>query len=366
MAGAKRPRLSFEPDLDVEVEGEVFRVFSQTMARASPVWHSMLESGMSESTGRIVMEGKSKRVFQLVLGFIDPFFCTEQGAGPQVTAENVGELLSWAEEFDIALLRARCEHFLISELEHTEHIPFVVGHLHLAQRHRLPLLRKRGAEKIARCVRHQRDLPDLTSAIDDSFAADFVQVILPAVRFAAFGSDRLQHRPTYASYRHSDLEHDQGAAPAAPAPAGQDRNHAAQSTGRDPSPPQTAAGVLTATWPLLQRAVEGRRMSAAFVAGEGTPLGSADEARRGMLVRVVRDVGLLRQLCERCAPGAYGAARWSEEKKQCAGLVGTVLLTQRGNVVVSQFAELSTTVGFLFPFDALLHTRPEHSSSVNC
>ena len=66
MPAAERPRYSevLEPDLEIEVEGEVFRMHSFVLMYQSPVFATMLKAGMRENQeGRIKLEGKKKVEF---------------------------------------------------------------------------------------------------------------------------------------------------------------------------------------------------------------------------------------------------------------------------------------------------------------
>merc|ERR1719287_107665 len=91
---AKRRRYSREPDLDVEVEGEIFKVSACVLMLASDVFAQMLECGLRESQeGRIVLPGKSKEEFREVLTHLTP---RGGAAPPPIKAEHVPFLLRWA------------------------------------------------------------------------------------------------------------------------------------------------------------------------------------------------------------------------------------------------------------------------------
>eukprot|EP00928_Gymnodinium_smaydae_P036802 TRINITY_DN25673_c0_g1_i1.p1 TRINITY_DN25673_c0_g1~~TRINITY_DN25673_c0_g1_i1.p1 ORF type:complete len:293 (+),score=51.95 TRINITY_DN25673_c0_g1_i1:105-983(+) len=112
----KRPRrYSLDPDLAVEVEGETFWLHAHTLMAASPVFHQMLVSGMSESLdGRIVLPGKLKEEFRQVLGHLDTLGGREP---PAVTAESSLTLLRWADEYQMEVLKCRVEQFYLTTQE---------------------------------------------------------------------------------------------------------------------------------------------------------------------------------------------------------------------------------------------------------
>lgn len=109
---AKRRRFSPQPDLEVEVEGEVFPVHSYVLTSRSPVFAAMLDSGMCESQeGRIRLKGKSKAEFCEFLRHLD----NGSAELPEITGETVPRLLHWADEYGVDGLRQRCEAFLLKQ-----------------------------------------------------------------------------------------------------------------------------------------------------------------------------------------------------------------------------------------------------------
>ena len=64
----KRRRYSREPDLDVEVDGEVFHVGAHVLMMTSDVFARMLETEMREvNEGRVVLPGTHKDEFRALL-----------------------------------------------------------------------------------------------------------------------------------------------------------------------------------------------------------------------------------------------------------------------------------------------------------
>ena len=111
-SSAKRRRYSTEPDVEVEVEGEVFNVHSQPLMLASAVFQRMLEHDMQESNaGRIRLVGKLKEEFRSILPWVS---VNRQGART-VTSGNFPVLLRWADEYQLGELEDACEQFLLSE-----------------------------------------------------------------------------------------------------------------------------------------------------------------------------------------------------------------------------------------------------------
>lgn len=152
----KKSRYSREPDLEVVVEEEVFRVHSRDLMAASDVFASMLENGMRESeAGQVLLEGKSKEEFRTLLKYI----CVERGeAFPEIQTKNVELLLKWADEYQITGLVSRCEKFLMAELCECGEKD-VVGRLHLAIEYQLVVLRDEAAKMLAdRIFQHRHDV----------------------------------------------------------------------------------------------------------------------------------------------------------------------------------------------------------------
>lgn len=102
---AKRQRFSFT-DLELEVaDGEIIQVHSYVLMSASEVFAKMLQSEMKESqTGRILLKHKTRAQIEEVLKHLDP----RGAAPPEVTEQNVAELLQFADEFQVTGLRNRC------------------------------------------------------------------------------------------------------------------------------------------------------------------------------------------------------------------------------------------------------------------
>lgn len=112
-APVKRPRFSVDPDLEIQVQGEVFYVHSLPIMTASPVFRGMLENDMIESqTGRITLPGKSKEEFREVLPWLG---LATSVMGAVVTAENLLVLLKWANEYDIEPLQRACEQYRLQQ-----------------------------------------------------------------------------------------------------------------------------------------------------------------------------------------------------------------------------------------------------------
>lgn len=111
----KKSRYSRDPDLEVFVEDEVFPLHSRDLMAASDVFCNMLENDMKEAQkGRIVLEDKSKREFQVLLKHI----CFSRAAvPPDIDKDNIDVLLRWADEYAIEGLMARCEKFLVSGVD---------------------------------------------------------------------------------------------------------------------------------------------------------------------------------------------------------------------------------------------------------
>eukprot|EP00930_Biecheleria_cincta_P060771 TRINITY_DN46377_c0_g1_i1.p1 TRINITY_DN46377_c0_g1~~TRINITY_DN46377_c0_g1_i1.p1 ORF type:complete len:300 (-),score=52.53 TRINITY_DN46377_c0_g1_i1:158-1033(-) len=111
----KRPRLSLEPDVEVLVEDETFKLHSYPLMKASEVFHRMLSSDMQEGTmGRIELAGKSKTEFKEVLKFLESGALI-RGKPAEVSANNVKVLLRWANEYMMDGLLWLCEDFLMKQ-----------------------------------------------------------------------------------------------------------------------------------------------------------------------------------------------------------------------------------------------------------
>mmetsp|Transcript_18616 Transcript_18616/g.60563 ORF Transcript_18616/g.60563 Transcript_18616/m.60563 type:complete len:245 (-) Transcript_18616:174-908(-) len=112
MANVDRER---EPDLEVELEGEVVQVCAHVLVFASDVFAKMLESDMSESrSARISLVGKKKTEFEELLKHID----LRGGAElPAINRKNVKMLLQWADEYQITGVRSRCRKYLLDGLK---------------------------------------------------------------------------------------------------------------------------------------------------------------------------------------------------------------------------------------------------------
>ena len=114
----KRMRFSCEPDLDIEIEGEIVRANSTTLMMASKVFASMLGSDLSEGlTGRIKLPEKKRADFGLVMLHID---LRGGAAPPQINADSVEVLLRWSDEYDMGGLKSRCQEFL-ADSNYTDH-----------------------------------------------------------------------------------------------------------------------------------------------------------------------------------------------------------------------------------------------------
>jgi len=111
----KRVRFSREPDLEVELEGEVVQVCAHVLMFASDVFAKMLESDMSESMcARISLVGKTKKEFEHLLKHID-----QRGGAelPAINRQNVKMLLQLADEYQITGVRSRCRRYLLDGLK---------------------------------------------------------------------------------------------------------------------------------------------------------------------------------------------------------------------------------------------------------
>lgn len=110
---AKRAKYSWDPDLEVEVEGRVFQVHSFVLMAASPVFRGMLTAGMKEGReGRVALAGKRSEEFAVVLQHLDT---AGGGEPPEVEHEHLEILLRWADEYQMEMLRARIERVLLQQ-----------------------------------------------------------------------------------------------------------------------------------------------------------------------------------------------------------------------------------------------------------
>merc|ERR1712166_374303 len=107
----KRPRFSMEPDLEIEVEGQIFQVHSYPVMEASLVFRKMLQNDMVEAqSGRITLNGKSKEEFDQVR-----LWLTIGRSQPKVTKDHLSMLLRWADEYEIEHMLQACEKYLLKQ-----------------------------------------------------------------------------------------------------------------------------------------------------------------------------------------------------------------------------------------------------------
>lgn len=110
--------------IHVVVEGTAMEVSSAILAMSSPVFASMLASGMKEGAERrIELPGKCQVEFEAFLTFLHPV----TGRAAKITEENVDFLLQWFDEYEVASLKEECQAFLLT-------LPCSVGRLLQARR----------------------------------------------------------------------------------------------------------------------------------------------------------------------------------------------------------------------------------------
>lgn len=188
----KKRRFSREPDLEVVVEDEVFRVHSRDLMSASDVFATMLENDMRESKeARIVLAGKTKEEFRTLLKYI----CNEHGEAPaDVKKEHVEQLLKWGDEYQISGLVSRCEKFLTQEIRKAcyggHQRDMVVARLSLAIEFELADLQKAAASHIANRVYEYRN--DVMQFADHP---SIMQTVLPMM-FKEAGLEPPAEMPT--------------------------------------------------------------------------------------------------------------------------------------------------------------------------
>mmetsp|Transcript_65284 Transcript_65284/g.153701 ORF Transcript_65284/g.153701 Transcript_65284/m.153701 type:complete len:322 (+) Transcript_65284:42-1007(+) len=112
---AKRPRYTWEEDVEVECDDEIIKVHSHVMMAASEVFVRMLQTDMKEArTGRIVLPGKSSEGFKEVLKHLD----LRGGAEPPpVTAKNLDLLLRFSDEYQVVGLKFRCMSWMRTKVD---------------------------------------------------------------------------------------------------------------------------------------------------------------------------------------------------------------------------------------------------------
>mmetsp|Transcript_11252 Transcript_11252/g.20570 ORF Transcript_11252/g.20570 Transcript_11252/m.20570 type:complete len:261 (-) Transcript_11252:122-904(-) len=97
-------------DLHIEIEGETLTVHSQFLTFVSPVFRSMLSSGMTESrTKAICLPDKKKEEFVVFMEAIQPL------SKLRLTPENAPFLARWADEYGVDVLKEKCEEHLMTE-----------------------------------------------------------------------------------------------------------------------------------------------------------------------------------------------------------------------------------------------------------
>lgn len=102
---------SADADLEVEVEEEVFHVHSLVLMLASPVFRQMLSHDMKEaSSRRIRLPDKKKDEFKVFLEAMQPFSISTFS----LTKETASFLASWSEEYQVTVLKAKCEEHLMT------------------------------------------------------------------------------------------------------------------------------------------------------------------------------------------------------------------------------------------------------------
>lgn len=144
----KRRRYNDEPDPDLEVvvEDEVFRVNSYDLMAASHVFASMLEKAMCESMdGRIVLEGKSNEEFQTLLEYIS---VRRSCAAPRITRDNIEFLLKWSYEYEMTGLAAQCVQYIKDEAS-GEDIVGIISRMGLEFQYKLKDLLEVAEKKLA-------------------------------------------------------------------------------------------------------------------------------------------------------------------------------------------------------------------------
>ncbi|XP_067934191.1 BTB and MATH domain-containing protein 36-like [Watersipora subatra] len=108
------PRLFNEPDslsnMVLLVNGVELHVHKEMLASWSPVFMAMFSSCFTETeTNKVVMQGKSLEDVRLLLNCIYPPHSTI------ITAENVMTLLPLVDEYDMKVLKWKCEEVLLTE-----------------------------------------------------------------------------------------------------------------------------------------------------------------------------------------------------------------------------------------------------------
>ena len=183
----KKRRYSRERDLEVVVEGEVFRVHSHDLMVASDVFATMLQSDMCESEqGRISLEGESKDEFCTLLRYI----CSKGGAAlPDINKQTCEVLLKWADKYQINGLIERCEQFLKNEMC-GDGKKDVLGGLRLAIEYKLVGLQQIAAGSLASDLFKYRH--DLVHFAENPA---IMQIVLPKL-FAAAGIETKMELPT--------------------------------------------------------------------------------------------------------------------------------------------------------------------------
>uniref|UniRef100_A0A7S2HDZ9 BTB domain-containing protein n=1 Tax=Zooxanthella nutricula TaxID=1333877 RepID=A0A7S2HDZ9_9DINO len=139
----KRARFSIEPDVEVEVEGEAIPVHSYVLMSQSSVFHQMLSGGMCEAaSGRMSLPGKNKEEFK---EFLRHFECPGIGDPPEIEPEVAKWLVGWADEYDVPLLKTRCEKALVENSRGANHW----DNLEIATKFKLEELRRESVLNIA-------------------------------------------------------------------------------------------------------------------------------------------------------------------------------------------------------------------------
>lgn len=156
-------------DVEVTIEGTTMNVHGVILAFASPVFAALLRSEMREGLARRVdLPGKSKAEFEMFMAFLRP--CSRQ----QVDESNIDQMLPWFDEYQVAVLKERCEELLLNT---------PVSSQRLLQAHRYQLKRQ-----YARCL---EKLPF------SSFQNDFEEIASsPEVLKAVLASLALRHPVT--------------------------------------------------------------------------------------------------------------------------------------------------------------------------
>ena len=159
----------FSPDTDlsVVVEDEKFEVHSVIFAMVSPVFRAMLAAPMAERMNKeIFLPDKKKEEFRVFWNVLQPMSTTA------LTKDNAEFLSRWAEEYQVSLLKTRCEDFMM------EHSKVDVAGVQHALRYGLP-------RRFAQCIREiSADLPqhmDELTRLGKDMPEELLQRLWPSI-----------------------------------------------------------------------------------------------------------------------------------------------------------------------------------------